>query len=107
MVGLPLYLATATFTRHTLAALYADLRLELRRADVHPRSAGLNLPPLPGLAPPSPNPESERTEPAGRGERKLAVTLAVTGRSRVTGAEARWDMYVPLPPPFFLPFFCW
>ncbi|OBZ77299.1 hypothetical protein A0H81_01782 [Grifola frondosa] len=38
--GLPLYMASSAFVRHTLNALYTDLRVELRRVRVHgPRSS--------------------------------------------------------------------
>jgi hypothetical protein len=32
--GMPLYMASSVFVRHTLNALYSDLQVELRRVDV-------------------------------------------------------------------------
>ncbi|KAI0249275.1 hypothetical protein BJV78DRAFT_1129890 [Lactifluus subvellereus] len=70
--GLPLYLASAMFVRHTLNALYADLGIELcmlRRW--------------------SPSHVSSHHHPR---ELRISLGLLVTGRARVTGQLAEWQI---------------
>jgi hypothetical protein len=73
-IGLPLYLASAMFVRHTLNALYADLSVELC---THRRWS-------PSHAPSQHYPR----------ELRMSFGLLVTGRARVTGQLAEWQVYV-------------
>ncbi|KAA1477851.1 hypothetical protein DENSPDRAFT_829287 [Dentipellis sp. KUC8613] len=78
--GLPLYLASALFIRHTLNALYTDLTLTILSLSVLPASSSpLTSPHLPASAPPA-------------RDKALHVRFAVAGRSRVAGARAEWDV---------------
>ncbi|KAG6895682.1 hypothetical protein C0992_013292 [Termitomyces sp. T32_za158] len=85
--GLPLYLASAVFIRHTLNALYVDLKLELKKCVVNtPRSSTPT--PTSWLAQgQNPNSKIQR----GR-EKSLVVGFCVTGTSRVSGAPGEWEM---------------
>ncbi|KZP09161.1 hypothetical protein FIBSPDRAFT_760330 [Athelia psychrophila] len=83
--GMPLYMASSVFIRHTLNTLYSDLHVELLRISLQNT--------------PTPNHESgssvveERKE---RGELKrdkcLFVGLCVRGTSRVSGAIGEWQV---------------
>ncbi|KAI0029903.1 hypothetical protein K488DRAFT_7336, partial [Vararia minispora EC-137] len=79
--GLPLYLASAVFVRHTLSAIYTDLSVELRSVRVN------------GISSPDPKdvPLSTQTKLEGpsRG-RSLFIGLAVAGRARVGGGDGHW-----------------
>ncbi|KAG6828482.1 hypothetical protein H0H87_001839 [Tephrocybe sp. NHM501043] len=83
--GLPLYLASAVFIRHTFNALYTNLSVELRKVVVKtPRSH----------APPSLHEErNTRPQKNRRGrEKSLIVAFCVTGTSRVSGAQGEWEV---------------
>ncbi|PFH49615.1 hypothetical protein AMATHDRAFT_147309 [Amanita thiersii Skay4041] len=85
--GLPLYIASSAFVRHTLKALYTDLHVELRKFEVW-----------------TPNSDSETTGPVGSGEliggkkrlinreKSLLVGLKVVGIARVSGAPGEWNV---------------
>ncbi|KAG6918796.1 hypothetical protein DXG01_011548 [Tephrocybe rancida] len=86
--GLPLYLASAVFIRHTLNALYTNLGVELRKVVVK----------TPSSASPTPIPEERNAWPQknrkgnpGR-EKSLLVAFCVTGNSRVSGASGEWEV---------------
>ncbi|KAI0290935.1 hypothetical protein B0F90DRAFT_1671744 [Multifurca ochricompacta] len=73
--GLPLYLASAMFVRHTLNALYADLGVELctlRRW----------------------SPPRVSSSPHSR-ELNVSIGLLVSGQARVTGQLAEWRVTQP------------
>ncbi|KAG6829952.1 hypothetical protein H0H92_002856 [Tricholoma furcatifolium] len=83
--GLPLYLASAVFIRHTMNALYTDLAVELRKVVVKtPRSSA------------SPNLQDEIISRSKRGrrgrEKSLVIGVGVTGISRVSGASGEWEV---------------
>ncbi|KAG6859825.1 hypothetical protein C0995_003428 [Termitomyces sp. Mi166 len=86
--GLPLYLASAVFIRHTLNALYVDLKLQLKKCVIHntPRSAP------PSEFPQNENSNAKTNNKRGR-EKNLVVGFTVTGTSRVTGAPGEWEMW--------------
>ncbi|KAG5351500.1 hypothetical protein C0989_006235 [Termitomyces sp. Mn162] len=101
--GLPLYLASAVFIRHTLNALYVDLKLELRKCIVNtprlPTSAPMSAPTSilgPTTTPePTPMPWQKQNPKNKRGssrEKSLVVGFCVTGTSRVSGAPAEWEV---------------
>ncbi|KAH0579742.1 hypothetical protein J132_08752 [Termitomyces sp. J132] len=101
--GLPLYLASAVFIRHTLNALYVDLKLELRKCIVNtprlPTSASMSAPTSilgPTTTPePTPMPWQKQNPKNKRGssrEKSLVVGFCVTGTSRVSGAPAEWEV---------------
>ncbi|TFK86300.1 hypothetical protein K466DRAFT_493073 [Polyporus arcularius HHB13444] len=88
--GLPLYLASSAFVRHTLNALYTDLRVELRRVRVHgPRSSS-------GLRPDTPEATPETHQQQGKTrsirEKSLFIGLVVRGTNRVSKAEGGWEV---------------
>ncbi|KAI0746402.1 hypothetical protein C8Q80DRAFT_1271302 [Daedaleopsis nitida] len=97
--GLPLYLASSSFVRHTLNALYTDLRVELERVRVHgPRSSGTRADSPDGPDPQSPDdspPGPERT-PQSRTrsirEKSLFVGLTVHGTNRVSKVDGGWQV---------------
>ncbi|KAI0056149.1 hypothetical protein BV25DRAFT_1648844 [Artomyces pyxidatus] len=74
--GIPLYLASSVFIRHTLNALYTDLAVSLRSLHVNPPS-------------PAPRTSTTSTSVTGR-ERSVVIGLGVTGRARVGGGQAEW-----------------
>ncbi|RPD52718.1 hypothetical protein L226DRAFT_480340 [Lentinus tigrinus ALCF2SS1-7] len=94
--GLPLYLASSSFVRHTLSALYTDLRVELQRVRVHgPRSSsGLS----PDGATPGADTPEEILQPQQQGktrslrEKSLFIGLVVRGINRVSKAEGGWEV---------------
>ncbi|KIY66404.1 hypothetical protein CYLTODRAFT_423437 [Cylindrobasidium torrendii FP15055 ss-10] len=71
--GLPLYLASSAIVRHTLHALYSDLRLVLDKFAVEPAGA-------------------PATSSLNR-ERKLAVAYSVFGSARVSGSASQWTVH--------------
>ncbi|RDX42042.1 hypothetical protein OH76DRAFT_1363522 [Lentinus brumalis] len=85
--GLPLYLASSAFVRHTLNALYTDLRVELRRVRVHgPRSSS-------GLRPDTPEGTSQsQGKTRSIREKSLFIGLEVRGTNRVSKAEGGWEV---------------
>ncbi|KAI8973168.1 hypothetical protein BD414DRAFT_397476, partial [Trametes punicea] len=98
--GLPLYLASSVLLRHTLNALYTDLRVELQRVRVHgPRSSstsGLDSPssgPDPGSSP-SDGPTDFQQQGKTRSirEKSLFVGVVVRGINRVSKAEGGWEV---------------
>jgi len=70
--GLPLYMASSTFIRHTMRTLYSDLRVELRKMSVH--------------APPS------ATDKAYHRDKSVYISLDVVGTNRVSGGEGLWKV---------------
>lgn len=89
--GLPLYMASSAFVRHTLNALYTDLHVELRRVRVHGPRTGT---PAPG---PDPGPtwsdaDNRRPRRTTR-DKSLFVGLAVSGVARVSGARGGWEVH--------------
>ncbi|KAI0710487.1 hypothetical protein C8Q76DRAFT_65932 [Earliella scabrosa] len=88
--GLPLYLASSAFIRHTLNALYTDLRVELLRVRVHgPRSSS-------GLRPDSGPDAPELSHPPSKTrsirEKSLFIGLRVHGTNRVSKADGGWEV---------------
>ncbi len=91
--GLPLYLASSVFVRHTLSALYTDLRVELQRITVHgPRSSCSTDCPEPGV--PADPRQSQRGEIRSIREKSLFIGLMVHGTNRVSKAQGGWQVYV-------------
>lgn len=70
--GLPMYIASSVFVRHTLKALHTSLAVELQRVRVNGGS-------------------SLSTSQKSR-EKNLSVAMKVTGIARVTGANSQWDV---------------
>ncbi|KAI0827221.1 hypothetical protein BC628DRAFT_212528 [Trametes gibbosa] len=90
--GLSLYLTSSVILRHTLNALYTDLRVELQHVRVHgPRTSstsGLSTgPPHDGRAP---HTQVENTRSIR--EKSLFVGISVRGTSRVSKAENGWEV---------------
>ncbi|KAF5381658.1 hypothetical protein D9615_005552 [Tricholomella constricta] len=83
--GLPLYLASAVFIRHTLNALYSDLSVDLRKVVVNtPRSSARTIASA-EQKPPSQQKRRSR-------DKSLLVGFSVTGKSRVSGARGEWEV---------------
>ncbi|KAK0450403.1 uncharacterized protein EV420DRAFT_1563358 [Desarmillaria tabescens] len=78
--GLPLYLASSAFVRHTLNALYSDLQLTLQKFSVD-----------------SPRATVPHSEPSGEvrksRDKHLTVLFRVNGIARVSGSEGVWDVH--------------
>ncbi|SJL09338.1 uncharacterized protein ARMOST_12715 [Armillaria ostoyae] len=78
--GLPLYLASSAFVRHTLNALYSDLQLTLQKFSVDGPRASI------------PNSEPSGQVRKGR-DKHLTVLFRVNGIARVSGSEGVWDVH--------------
>ncbi|KAJ7715717.1 hypothetical protein DFH07DRAFT_361329 [Mycena maculata] len=78
--GLPMYLASSVFVRHTLNALYSDLRVVFNKVSV-------NTPPLP-VGDLDLQPKARRKSR----EKSLFVGLSATGIARVSGAAGEWEV---------------
>jgi hypothetical protein len=95
-VGLPLYLASSAFVRHSLNALYSNLQVTLRKVTVqnsgaYPSISRLGLTGGTGAS----EEESLTDHKSARGksrEKSLSVALAVTGTARVSGAIGEWEV---------------
>ncbi|KAG1727483.1 uncharacterized protein EDB91DRAFT_1164024 [Suillus paluster] len=78
--GLPLYLASSVFIRHTMRTLYSDLRVELRRVIVQG----------------SPSSHSESavagTHLNHQREKSVFIGLDVHGTTRVSGGVGKWQI---------------
>ncbi|GLB41188.1 hypothetical protein LshimejAT787_0904030 [Lyophyllum shimeji] len=86
--GLPLYLASSVFIRHTLNALYSDLNVELRKVIVKtPRSKESVSGEVTFEEPKAPLQEVRRER-----DKRLLVGFCVTGKSRVSGARGQWEV---------------
>ncbi|KAF9788254.1 hypothetical protein BJ322DRAFT_1106266 [Thelephora terrestris] len=76
--GAPLYITSSVFVRHTLNALYSDLKVDLLNARTTP-------------SPPS----SSSTSPSSLGkarDRSLSMRIGVSGLARVSGAKTEWEV---------------
>jgi hypothetical protein len=77
---MPMYIASSVFVRHTLNALYSDLKVVLNKVSV--------------TTPPSPNNDSIDISGARRKSRdkSLFVGLTATGVARVSGGQGEWEV---------------
>jgi len=83
--GLHLYIASSVFIRHTMNALYADLRVDLRRVRVHGPSSnytGTN----------GPHPTVSNSKHRSLREKSFFVGFGVTGVGRVSGTPTEWEV---------------
>ncbi|KIJ64103.1 hypothetical protein HYDPIDRAFT_175797 [Hydnomerulius pinastri MD-312] len=79
--GLPLYMASSVFVRHTMKTLYSDLRVELRKFAVQSSSSSAT------------QTGSDTTARANRKrEKSLFVGLTVYGTTRVSGGLGQWQI---------------
>ncbi|KAJ7653286.1 hypothetical protein DFH06DRAFT_1282556 [Mycena polygramma] len=76
--GMPMYLASSVFVRHTLNALYSDLKVTLNKVTVN------NLPPGGDAAV-----QQQRRK---NRDKSLFVGLSATGVARVSGAVGEWEV---------------
>ncbi|KAG1830431.1 hypothetical protein EV424DRAFT_1315438 [Suillus variegatus] len=76
--GLPLYLASSVFIRHTMKTLYSDLRVELHKVAVQ------GSPHLEGAA--------AGTHSNHQRDKSLFIGLDVYGTTRVSGGVGRWQI---------------
>jgi len=76
--GLPLYLASSVFIRHTMKTLYSDLRVELRRMTVQGSS------PSEGT--------TGGTHSNHQREKSVFIGLDVYGTTRVSGGVGQWQI---------------
>jgi len=80
--GLPLYLASSMFIRHTLNALYSDLSVTLQK---------VSLSKYPDSSSPSPStPDSKHRKIR---EKNLLINARVHGLNRLSGSPSEWLMY--------------
>lgn len=79
IAGLPLYMASSVFIRHTLKTLYTDLHLEMRK--VHVVDGKSNF-----------GPEGETVKAVNKRGKSLFVGFCVRGKARVSGTENEWDV---------------
>lgn len=87
IAGLPLYMASSVFIRHTLKTLYTDLHLEMKR--VHVVGGGnSNL----GSSPLGSGPDEDTEKTGNKRDKSLFVGFCVRGKARVSGAENEWDV---------------
>lgn len=77
-LGAPLYITSSVFVRHTLNALYSDLRVDLLSVRTTPS------PPSSSSA--SPNPLGKTRD------RSLSMRIGVSGLARVSGAKSEWEV---------------
>ena len=94
--GLPLYMASSVFIRHTLKTLYSDLHVELRRVYVIPQAGGGS-----GASGVGDDAGGEGTvereegkKTPSRRDKSLFVGLVVRGTARVSGAVGEWEVSV-------------
>lgn len=78
--GFPLYLASSMFLRHTLNALYSDVKVALNKTAV------TNPPSSSSDGGPSPSRTRHR-------DKTFFIGVSVQGINRVTGARAEWEVY--------------
>ncbi|KAI0916693.1 hypothetical protein AcW1_010225 [Taiwanofungus camphoratus] len=92
--GLTFYTASFAFIRHTLGALYTDLRVDLRSVRVHgPRSSSGKGPlPTQGLEPGLEGAPPGAERPRSLREKSLFVGLSLSGVARVSGAQSGWEV---------------
>ena len=76
--GAPLYITSSVFVRHTLNALYSDLRVDLLSVRTTP-------------PPPSPSPSSSKRLGKSR-DRSLSMRIGVSGLARVSGTKSEWEV---------------
>ncbi|TFK61867.1 hypothetical protein BDN72DRAFT_849299 [Pluteus cervinus] len=105
--GLPLYLASSVFVRHTMNALYSDLHVVLRRVIVNTPTSSSGPSSRPGSASsppqaPLPLPSSEDDANLGGAsykkksrinrEKNLFISLTVAGNARLGGSPGEWEV---------------
>ncbi|KAF9218594.1 hypothetical protein BS17DRAFT_798514 [Gyrodon lividus] len=78
--GLPLYLASSVFIRHTMKTLYSDLRVELRKFVVQSSSTSAQISP------------AAVTHTYNKREKSLFIGLSVYGTTRVSGGLGEWQI---------------
>ncbi|TFK45251.1 hypothetical protein OE88DRAFT_1669493 [Heliocybe sulcata] len=89
--GLPLYMASSVFVRHTMKALYTDLSVELRKVTVQSSASRSSSGSGFGQMPPT----SESANPRDslhRRQKSIFIRLEVSGTNRVSGARGEWDV---------------
>ncbi|EGN97122.1 hypothetical protein SERLA73DRAFT_57671 [Serpula lacrymans var. lacrymans S7.3] len=81
--GLPLYMASSVFIRHTMKTLYSDLHVTLRKMTVQSAASSQAK---------SEEPYAKREKNFHRREKSLFVSLCVTGTTRVSGGRGQWEI---------------
>lgn len=76
--GLPLYLASSVFMKHTMKTLYSDLRVDLRKVVVQ--------------SPPRTLKGNEVGHSRSTREKNLFIGLTVLGTARVSGGLGEWQI---------------
>ncbi|KAL0577550.1 hypothetical protein V5O48_004448 [Marasmius crinis-equi] len=87
--GLPLYIASSAFVRHTLNALYSDLQVTIHKVSVNTPKSG--NPPYDADSPPQTPSMLQQTSKLSR-EKSLFLGLRVTGTARVSGSLGEWEV---------------
>jgi hypothetical protein len=89
IVGLPLYVASASFLRHTMNALYTDLVMTLVKVSLDaPPSPKRKDTPSSGQEPALNQPEKKRP----LREKSLRIRFIATGKARVSGSPSEWEV---------------
>ncbi|KAF8237458.1 hypothetical protein L208DRAFT_1356231, partial [Tricholoma matsutake] len=93
--GLPLYMASSVFVRHTLNALYSDISVVLRKVVVNtPRYRNPSSLHTGSSQPSEPEHEKHSSKSSKRKsrEKSLFIGLCVTGTGRVSGGRGEWQV---------------
>ena len=77
-LGAPLYITSSGFVRHTLNALYSDLRVDLLRVRA--------------TNPPPPSSPASSDQPGWSRNRSLSMGIGVSGLARVSGTKSEWEV---------------
>jgi len=95
--GLPLYMASSVFIRHTLKTLYSDLHVELRKVFVQTPKSGSgsgasSISNDGGHREEGGEEEELKKTSSSRREKSLFVGFVVRGTARVSGAIGEWEV---------------
>ncbi|KAJ3576829.1 hypothetical protein NP233_g152 [Leucocoprinus birnbaumii] len=93
--GLPLYLASASFMRHTMNALYSDLAVTLMKVSFNGPSSPSSKDTVSLQDPPGGLGEVKRRSEKKRRqsrEKSVVVRFMVTGKARVSGGIGEWEV---------------
>ncbi|KAK7062615.1 hypothetical protein VNI00_000103 [Paramarasmius palmivorus] len=90
--GLPLYIASSAFVRHTLNTLYSDLRVTLHKVVVNTPKSSPRYPSANHSDGDSEDQPHVSSKPKPNREKSLFIGLTVTGNSRVSRAVGEWEV---------------
>ncbi|KAJ8082477.1 hypothetical protein AAF712_001593 [Marasmius tenuissimus] len=85
--GLPLYIASSAFVRHTLNALYSDLQVTIHKVSVNTPKSGDT-----GHDAGTSSPTTTQNSLKRDREKSLFLGLRVNGTARVSGSLGEWEV---------------